>query len=63
MILEFWSVGNIEIISLLEKQFMDEYTFETLDRDSNLGTLTQHFRITLADLPNSKHVVSEIQIQ
>ena len=54
-------MGDIEIISLLDKQFMDEYTFETPDRDSNLGTFTQHFRITLADLPNSKHVVSEIQ--
>ena len=29
MILEFWSVGDIEIILLLDKQFMDEYTFET----------------------------------
>ena len=55
-------MGDMEIISLLDKQFMDEYTFETPDRDSNLGTFTQHFRITLADLPNSKHVV-EIQTQ
>ena len=38
MILEFWSVGDIEIISLLDKEFMDEYILK------HLGLQSQNFQ-------------------
>ena len=60
MILEFWSVASIEIISPLEKEFTDEYAFKKSGTPIS-EVSTQQFRITPADLPNSKHVVSQIQ--
>ena len=50
-------MGSIEIISLLDKEFTGRKTSGT----AILELATQQFRITPADLPNSKHVVSEIQ--
>ena len=44
----------------MEKEFTDEYAFKK--SGTPISELSkQQFRITPADLPNSKHVVSEIQ--